>query len=756
MKRILGYTDTWSVFPGQSLGFKVGTETDMAYRADLVRVICGNDNPAHGVFREEEIEWRGAGTRSGRHQPIHAGSYAVAPMNGALSLGKCFTLYAWVFPTTPDKGEQALLAQWDGNGGTGFALIVDDTGAAALRIGSEKNGIVTATSGAPLAERRWSLVTASFDSATGVARVGQFPRATTFDARPPARGEVAEAAFSPARGDITMAALPAARGYRRPVMAGHFNGKLDTVGILNEVRSDAEVFDIANSGAHRARHPGTIAAWDFSAGMGTDRITDLGPNALHGRLVNVPSRACKGFNWSGEEQNWRHAPQEYGAIHFHDDDLYDAGWETDFDLTVPETLRSGMYAMRLRADGDETYIPFFVRAPKGRETAKLAFLVSTVTYMAYANYHWHYHEPYAEVAEAMWTTLEKTDVFLQEHPEFGLSTYDTHSDGSGVRYSSRLRPILNMAPKTPLWSFNADTHITGWLESRGIEYDIVTDEDLHGEGAAALEPYRAVISGTHPEYYTSPMMAGLRDYIAGSGRLFYPGGNGFIWRCALSDNQPGILELRRSEDGIRYRDEEPGEYYLEFTGEYGGLWRRLGLPPQALVGVGTIAAGFDRSGHFARTPESLDPRVSFIFDGIGEDEIIGDFGLIGGGASGSEIDAADAALGTPAHALVVARSAGHSENTLIVPDEIGFNHTVMDGAQSPRVRADMTFFETPGGGAVFSTGSIAWAGSLSHDGYDNNVARLSENVVRRFLSDAPFEMPDRTGVTERGTVKRPG
>jgi N,N-dimethylformamidase len=376
--------------------------------------------------------------------------------------------------------------------------------------------------------------------------------------------------------------------------------------------------------------------------------------------------------------------------------------------------------------------------------------------MAYANYHWHYHEPYAEVAEAMWTTLEKTDVFLQEHPEFGLSTYDTHSDGSGVRYSSRLRPILNMAPKTPLWSFNADTHITGWLESRGIEYDIVTDEDLHGEGAAALEPYRAVISGTHPEYYTSPMMAGLRDYIAGSGRLFYPGGNGFIWRCALSDNQPGILELRRSEDGIRYRDEEPGEYYLEFTGEYGGLWRRLGLPPQALVGVGTIAAGFDRSGHFARTPESLDPRVSFIFDGIGEDEIIGDFGLIGGGASGSEIDAADAALGTPAHALVVARSAEHSENTLIVPDEIGFNHTVMDGAQSPRVRADMTFFETPGGGAVFSTGSIAWAGSLSHDGYDNNVARLSENVVRRFLSDAPFEMPDRTGVTERGTVKRPG
>ena len=66
----------------------------------------------------------------------------------------------------------------------------------------------------------------------------------------------------------------------------------------------------------------------------------------------------------------------------------------------------------------------------------------------------------------------------------------------------------------------------------------------------------------------------------------------------------------------------------------------------------------------------------------------------------------------------------------------------MDGAQNPDVRADMTFFETPGGGAVFSVGSIAWGASLPHNGYDNNVARISENVVRRFLEDAPFPMPD--------------
>ena len=54
------------------------------------------------------------------------------------------------------------------------------------------------------------------------------------------------------------------------------------------------------------------------------------------------------------------------------------------------------------------------------------------------------------------------------------------------------------------------------------------------------------------------------------------------------------------------------------------------------------------------------------------------------------------------------------------------------------MRADIVFFETPNGGAVFSTGSIAWCGSLSHNGYDNNVSRITGNVLRRFLDPTPF------------------
>ena len=46
------------------------------------------------------------------------------------------------------------------------------------------------------------------------------------------------------------------------------------------------------------------------------------------------------------------------------------------------------------------------------------------------------------------------------------------------------------------------------------------------------------------------------------------------------------------------------------------------------------------------------------------------------------------------------------------------------GSVNPRVRADMVYFETPNDGAVFSVGSINWLGSLSHNDYDNNAARM--------------------------------
>jgi N,N-dimethylformamidase len=93
---------------------------------------------------------------------------------------------------------------------------------------------------------------------------------------------------------------------------------------------------------------------------------------------------------------------------------------------------------------------------------------------------------------------------------------DAHSDGSGICYTSRLRPVVNMRPKrqgtlggfghSNLWGLAADTHIIDWLEAMGYAHDVLTDEELHDRGYRALAPYQVVIAGTHPEYCSSEMM----------------------------------------------------------------------------------------------------------------------------------------------------------------------------------------------------------------------------------------------------------
>ena len=97
--------------------------------------------------------------------------------------------------------------------------------------------------------------------------------------------------------------------------------------------------------------------------------------------------------------------------------------------------------------------------------------------------------------------------------------------------------------------------------------------------------------------------------------------------------------MRRAEGGIRAWAAEPGEYYHALDGAYGGLWRRNGRPPQKLCGVGFSAQGLFEGSYYRRLPGAADDRAAWIFAGI-DDEIIGDFGLSGGGAAGSSLTAA--------------------------------------------------------------------------------------------------------------------
>jgi len=722
MPRVVGYADPLSVEPGQQIRFMVGTlDGPRRYRAEVVRLVCGDTGPGGPGLKTVRLPTSIEGEHEGTPQLIDAGSYAIVERPEAFGALARFTLQAFIQPTLvpvrPSPRRQVVMGTWAEDRGTGFALMLDETGALAFLIGA-----ALVSTGAPLTARRWYQVAASVDLTAGTVTLRQTPLAEHAPSPEQSVAVTAAIRATPApAGDFFIGAARKAVENGRLRATWHFNGKIDRPSLLS------------------GEQP--LGLWDFAADIATDRISDRSPNHLHGRTVNAPKRAVTGHNWDGSEMDWRRAPQQYGAIHFHDDDLYDAGWRPTLTLTVPTDARSGVYALRLEADGGpEFWVVFYVRPPRRGPRARTAFLASTATYLAYSNYRMRMRPGPAELFIGALPIVDTTDLLLMHHPELGASTYDTHSDGSGVCHVSRLRPIVNVRPTGRLWNLFLDLCLLDWLEAHAQPYDVITDDDLHAEGLPLLDGYSVILTGCHPEYLSREMMDALAAYLGRGGRLMYMGGNGFYWRVSYPRAHPGMIEMRRAEDGTRAWVEAVGEYYHSSTGEYGGLWRRQGRAPNTLVGVGFVAQGFDRSSYYRRTAASRDPRAGFVFEGV-EDEILGDFGVAWGGAAGLELDAFNPSLGSPAWALVLASSEDHSNAFQLVNEEINVSFAGADGRFSPAVRADMVFYEHPGGGAVFSTGSIAYVGSLAHKGYDNNISRLTLNVLRRFLDPTPFAMP---------------
>ena len=734
--RILGYSDRICVAPGESFDFKISCDGVTRYHADIVRLVCADPDPSGPGLLYDTLVTDATGWHVGRHQPVHAGSYVSVP---PLDCPDSFSVGAMIFPTAPGRGAQTILGQWDASTGTGYALGLDDDGALSLTLGNGREPPLVVSTKSPLPARQWAFAAAGTDAETGDIWVHQ--RILKPLALAPVESTAAEHAsigrLDTSRIPLLMAAHVESRNGDRIIAGGHYNGKIDRPRLVGGVLDPDSLQKIVESGSATAADS-DVFAWDFSEEMAGTIVREISGNGPDGTTVNLPARGVTGFNWDGSVLDWRLAPEQYGAIHFHDDDLYDCGWETDFSWTVPSGIRSGFYAVRLSTDDDESWVSFFVRPQQGKPTAPIAFVASTATFMAYANTHHRMDCDHIEHLYEGLLTFGETEVFLGEHRELGGSHYDTHSDGSGVFYSSRLRPILNMRPGLYTFNFINDSYVCAWLESMGQDYDVISDEDIEAEGAALLSQYTTVITGSHPEYFSIGMWDAFDRYQQAGGRHMYLGGNGFYWRIAYHPEIPGVIENRRGCAGVRTWEGEPGEDHLSFTGEPGGLWRTQGRAPQSLVGVGFSSCVFDKCTYYERTEQSHDPRVAFIFDGISDDARIGDFGQRGGGAAGLEMDRLDYALGTPPHALTVATSKNVGPGGVISVEEFITTPPVVDGEQLGMVRADIVFFETPNGGAVWSTGSIAWPTSLAHNDFDNNVARMTTNVLRRFLDPTLF------------------
>jgi N,N-dimethylformamidase len=729
---IVGYTKPVVAHGGEVVECMVST-TSESFRARLVRLPGGDGEvTTDGFAAPLELP--------GRRQGYPRGSYLRAQLptwpawlNGA-------AMQCWFFPTLL-RGRQCLMSL-DSEEATWDIEVDEDTIGFRQMIPGATPGVLI-VSPFRLRPDRWYFVAVSIDVERGRAGLAAARAALPGHSSPRMETTWSDASMSWSIPRTAFVAASAADGDA----VRHFNGKIDSPRIFARSLPDRDLQALAQ-GAGPHSLGGLAAAWHFDPvhNTNTGTVQDTGPMRADAELVNQPTLAVTGRNWTGAHLDSSQAPDEYRAAYFHADDLVDCAWAADFAFRVSDELPSGVYGVELETGTARDIVPFIVSASVSRRpVAPLAVLLPTFSYLAYANEHASWQNPIGSTGELerLAAAVGPADRYMAE--EELNSIYDRHRDGTGVCVSSWLRPVLNFRHdySMPLvlgpHQLPADMELLRWLEAEEIAHEVITDDDLHRSGFAALTKFRAIVTGTHPEYWSPEMLTGLDEYLAVGGRLVYLGGNGFYWVTICPAGRTDMIEVRRGRSGTRVWESAPGEEHHAFRGERGGTWRNRGWPPQRVAGVGFTAQGFDVSLPYRWAITAEHPQAGFIMAGIDATRPLGDEGSILGGAAGFEIDRADEQLGTPPDAVLVARATGFSDAYQGAIEDVTTSDSRQGGSVSPLVRSDIIFMTTEGGGAVFSVGSIAWCGALAANGGKNDAARATRNVLERFADPSGFE-----------------
>jgi N,N-dimethylformamidase len=481
---IIGYCDPWSVRPGQTLSFMISSAAGRPFRARVVRVRHADPNPGGPGMKLIPAPQFGEQVYVGREQSARPGSFGSAPCPGIpegpfriiVNL-RCLKH----FPRT-----ECLLAFQD-ESGQRFLMVCIADGEVTLRL-SDGGDAITIETGVRIESFVWWSLGLTVNAKQGAASLELVElRSRSSAIRRANRTVTFPASFRMQTDAWNRVVMGAA--LRHEAQTHCFNGQLEAPSVSAGELSDLQ----AIGGGLGVEASSALAAWDFSADIMDQTFRDLGPAGLHGAFVNLPTRAMRGSNWSGREMCWRHSPGEYGAVHFHDDDVGDFGWEESCSIHIPEATASGVYALHVENEFGSDQIPFYVLPHlERRSDARIVFLAPTMTYLAYANH-----------ARANWTdALQARARAWGAYPnnpdvvrDMGFSTYNYHPDGSGIALSSRRRPVLTMRPGyltfddpngSGLRHFPADSHLLDWLEEKGFAFDVVTDEDLDDHGVALI------------------------------------------------------------------------------------------------------------------------------------------------------------------------------------------------------------------------------------------------------------------------------
>lgn len=361
--------------------------------------------------------------------------------------------------------------------------------------------------------------------------------------------------------------------------------------------------------------------------------------------------------------------------------------------------RSGLYYFRaFTASGKQFAFPWVVAPAKPQ--AAVAVLASNITWNAYNNFGGRSNYIHADGLPTTPTVNSRAE--LKRYSDAGFFTWGADSYPSlsfdrpepfnHIDFVEKItdpiegRQACHLAP--------AEWRLLGWLERQGFAHDYYAETQLD-DGTLDLSKYRVLVLAVHPEYWTRRMYERVKRWVfEEGGRLMYLGGNGL--NCEV--------ELRPDHSMVCHNGKLTG---LSVAG-LGGHESRYAIRHESEANL--LGVVFTPAGAMTGAPYRVEDGSHWVFaaTGLKTGDTFGQKCLhqrCPGGASGHETDKVSPSSPANVHRLAKGLN----------PDDGG---------------AEMVVFDTPGGGAVFSVGSINYVASLP---VDENVSKITANVLRRFL-----------------------
>ncbi|RXT02383.1 N,N-dimethylformamidase beta subunit family domain-containing protein [Ammoniphilus sp. CFH 90114] len=470
--------------------------------------------------------------------------------------------------------------------------------------------------------------------------------------------------------------------------------------------------------------------------------------------------------WEGSQlaAEWQDIPEKANE--------YGCEWPVSLTLQVPLEWRSGYYQVLVRAEGlsgryAESEHFFVVRSAHPGRDAKILFVLSTNTYLAYNS--WGGGNLYSSKDVFEFHQEVSTGASLLRPFEPGLLSKLSGAPRMMFPVGKELAPMEEQGRPYRPFSIEAEVdYWTGpsgfigrweeifvkWLEEKGYSVDYAIQYDLDSK-PGLLDSYQMYLSVGHDEYWSWKERDVVENWIEEGGNLAMFSGNSVFWQVRFEDEGKRMVCYKHKATELDPVMGTPEEKYVT------SIWssKVIQRPENHLTGI-----SFTRGG-YARTGMSV-PRGSagytvyrpdhWAFEGTGLEygDLLGNLeGIIGYENDGCDFQVKDGLPyptgkdGSPVGMEILAMtpvSPGERTDRGYVDLKVGDSelHTFareLLGADTPENREKFRYGHammvqfSKGKGNVFNGGATEWAYGI--EGKNPFVERITDNVMKRFAKE---------------------